>query len=153
MNFFNTKIITAKTDNLWAIADDLISDLTPKPVLVMALDFQPGSPEEAQLNKMLEACALNKSQYNIISLSEGQPAAWHQLKHALNPKIIFLLGVTPAQLGISALFALNSPNNFDECKWLPSVSLKVLSQNDQLKAQLWNNAMKPVLKENKFGLL
>ena len=153
MNLFNTKIIPAEADTLWAGVDELVSGLEPKPVLVLVLNLISGSPEEAQLHKMLEASSLTPIQYNIISLTEGQPAAWHKFKLALKPKIIFLVGVTPAQLGISALFALNSPNNFNECMWLPTVSLSVLAQNAPLKAQLWNNGMKPLLKENKFGLL
>ena len=59
-------------------------------------------------------------------------------------KIVFLIGIPAPQLGISALFHLNFPNNFDGCLWLPTLSINELAERDDVKKQLWVNGMKPV---------
>jgi hypothetical protein len=105
---------------------------------------------------MLEApntSNLKPEQYNVIGLKPGEKVAWHQLHQLLAPKIVMLIGILPAQLGISALFVLNSANSFDGCIWIPTVSLEVLGQKADLRGALWNNGMKPVLRENKYGYL
>lgn len=153
MNLFNSEIITSKHDALWADVSELVEGATSKPVLVVTNKVPPGSAEEMQLKKMMEACKLSPDQYNIITLEEGRQAAWYQLRELLDPKIIFLIGVLPAQLGISSLFKINEPNNFNDRIWLPTLSLKELEKNGALKVQLWNNGMKPIFIENKSGHL
>jgi hypothetical protein len=151
MNLFNTDIITSANDALWADVSAVVKGQSPKPVLIVTNRFEAGTPEEAQLKKMLEACGLTGEQYNVVHLADGQKAAWYQLREQLAPKAVFLIGVHPAQLGIAALFVLNQANNFDSRVWLPTVSLSELGRNDALKVQLWNNGMKPIFKEKKFG--
>lgn len=155
MNLITADIIPSINDALWEDASPLVSDHSSKPVLVITNEYEAGSPEEAQLKKMLEAaCKLNAQQYHIITLKEGQKAAWHQLKELLDPKIVFLIGIMPLQLGISALFAINYPNNFDGCIWLPTVpGVMELERNLVIKKDLWNNGMNPIFIAKKFGHL
>jgi hypothetical protein len=156
MNLYNSAIVTTKYDVLWDDISALTDNALPKPVLVIINEYKPGSNEEEQLKKMLEvekSCNLRPEQYNIIFLKEGQMAAWHQIREALDPKIILLFGILPTQLGIASLFALNAPNNFDNRVWIPTHQLSAIEQNTALKSLLWNGGMKPIFKDNRPNFL
>ena len=151
VNIIKSDIVLPQYDELWNDVDPLLNGGTPKPVLVLVNKFADSSQEPAQLQKMLDACKLSNDQYNLVQLAEGQYAAWHQLRTALNPKIIFMIGVLPAQLGISAMFQLNGPNKFSDCIWLPTLSLSALEQQADVKKHLWGNGMKPILVDKAYG--
>lgn len=150
MNIINSDIITNKYDGLWE-NPELLSNLVPRPVAVIVNDFLPGSDDEMQLNKMLQACRLDAAKYHIVRLTDAKLLAWHKLNDQLKPKIIFLIGILPVQLGISAYFRLNEVNNFDGCIWLPTLPLSELNRHDEVKKQLWTNGMKPIFVDMKFG--
>jgi hypothetical protein len=145
MNIIKSGIVSAEYDGFWDEATAVTRNLIVKPVLIIVNTYTPGSNEEAQLGKMLGACGLTNEQYNIIQLDKDQQMAWHQLREMADPKVVFLIGVMPAQLGVSVLFQLNSANNFNDRIWLPTLSLAELEQYADIKKQLWVNGMKPVL--------
>jgi len=151
MNILKTDLVDVQNDEFWEDISDLISDAVAKPTLILVKGNWEDIAEYNQLQKMLDAVKLSPEQYNIIWLKDGQKAAWHQLREKLEPKTIFLVGVMPAQLGIAALFRINQPNNFNDCVWLPTLSISELEQNPTAKGQLWNNGMKPIFVEKKFG--
>ena len=144
INIIKTGIVNPASDAFWSDISSLIHDTVPRPVLILVQAYSSGSAEELQLQKMLDACGLKKEQYNIIQLGKGQKAAWNSLREQLDPKIIFLIGVTPSQLGISVLFQANMPNNFNDRVWLPTLSISELEQQPAIKKQLWLNGMKPI---------
>ncbi len=144
MNIIKSDLVGIKYDQLWENTGDIAKDATVKPVLIIVGACEPESSEDLQLQKMLGACKLRLEQYNMIRLKEGEMAAWHRMRELLDPGIIFLIGVLPSQLGISALFNINVPNNFNEKIWLPTLSINELEQNADLKKQLWVNGMKPL---------
>jgi hypothetical protein len=147
MNIIITDTVDTKYDPLWDNLPDHISALGKKPVLVIANEPAPGNAELQQQQNIINACNLADDKYNIITLKQDELISWNHLREALDPKIIFLIGVMPAQLGVSALFGLNSLNNFDGRIWLPTVSTGELELHKELKQQLWNNGMKPLLKD------
>jgi hypothetical protein len=153
MSLIKTDIIPVKYDVFWEDISSIIKNATTKTVLVLTGEYQPDSPEEKQLMKMLEVSKLLPGQYNIVMLKKDQEVAWHKLRDSLDPKIIFLFGILPAQLGLSVALKLNEPNNFNECIWLPTLSLAELATNDPVKRQLWNEGMQPVFIAKKFGFL
>lgn len=143
MNLLKTEIVNPAFDKLW---DDVpfSRDITaPKPVLVLVCNCDEGSADDIQLKKMLDAARLNPDQYHVVRMHD-EMTAWHKLREHLQPKIVFLIGVPPVQLGVSALFAVNAPNNFDDCIWLPTASISELSKHPEAKKQLWENGMKPL---------
>jgi hypothetical protein len=150
-NIINTKIITAEYDDFWKNLTPMLSTLVPKPILIICNFFADGSAEEQQLKKMMDGSKLNAENYNILRINEGQKVAWHQVKEILNPKVIFLIGVLPTQLGISSLFKINEPNSFNDRVWLPSYSLKELDVHADVKKQLWQNGMKPIFVDKLYG--
>ena len=143
MNIIKSNLVSAAYDPLWDDVTDLVKDAAPKPVLILVHEHD-NIAAEAQLLKMLEACKLVPYQYNIVQLGKDRKAAWHKLQELLDPRIVFLVGVHPSQLGISSLFRLNAPNHFNDRVWLPTVSLSELEQRPDMKKQLWTEGMKPV---------
>ena len=144
VNIIRSEVISNKYDVLWGDVSSVTKDAGPKTVLILVNECEEQSPEDQQLRKMLDACKLTGEQYNIIRLQKDQQIAWHRLREQLEPKIVFLIGVMPLQLGISAFFKLNEPNNFGECTWLPTLDIRELDKFADVKKQLWINGMKPL---------
>ncbi len=147
----NTSIITSDQDVFWA-SFPAAEGMEPRPVLIISHDFQQGSAEEDQLNGIIRAgCKLTEDKYNVIQLKGGENAPWVQIREHLRPSVVLLFGISPSQLGISALFRLNEVNKFNQRIWVPTVSLSHLMQDKNLKGQLWNNALKPVFEGKAHG--
>ena len=152
-NIIKTDIVNNKYDVLWDDISGVVKDAATRPVLIVVNGCEQGSTEDIQLQKMLDACKLAPGQYNIIRLEKDGQVAWHRLRERLDPKIIFLIGVSPVQLGIAAFFKLNEPNNFNDRVWLPTVGINELEQHKDVKTHLWNSGMKPVFIDKKFGVI
>jgi hypothetical protein len=144
VNIIKTDIVDSKYDVFWNDISSFIKDAAPRPVLVVVNGCAEGSADSLQLRKMLDACNLLPEQYNIVRLQDNEQAAWRQLRERLEPRIVFLIGVMPAQLGISAFFILHVPNHFNDRIWLPTVAIAELEKHADVKKQLWTNGMKPV---------
>jgi len=148
VNIIRSEVISNKYDVLWEDLSSITEGMQPKTVLILVSECEKDSVEDQQLLKMLGACKLTDEQYNIIRLQKDQQIAWHRLREKLEPKIVFLIGVMPVQLGISAFFKLNEPNNFGDCTWLPTLSIHELEQFAEVKKQLWISGMKPLFIDN-----
>lgn len=140
---YKSKVITTETDIFWS-EKHIVKAMQPKNVLIISKMFSDGSKESTQFNKILEACSLDPTSINLIQLTEKEQIAWQHLKQHCEPAVIILFGIHPKNLGISALFRLNSINNFDNVKWIPTLSLSELEQKPEVKKTLWQNALKPV---------
>ena len=147
MNIIQSDLVSSK----WEAISNVVQTADPKPVLIWVNTYDETGAEEAQLIKMLEACKLDPGQYSIIQLQKGQQTAWHRLREMTDPKIVFLIGILPSQLGISSLFRLNGPNHFNDRVWLPTLSLKELEERPDIKKQLWIEGMKPILSDKSYG--
>ncbi len=144
INIIKTDIVANKHDVFWEDISSFIDNASPRPVLIIVNDCEQGSAENLQLQKMLDACRLQPEQFNIIRLQKDDQVAWHQLRERLDPNIIFLIGIMPIQLGISAFFRLNAPNSFNDRIWLPTLDIAELEKHADIKKQLWINGIKPV---------
>jgi hypothetical protein len=152
VNIINTDVVSSSYDQLWEDISPVIKDATVKQVLIIINNCEAESAEDQQLSKMLDACNLRPEQYNIVRLPAGGSIAWHQLRERLDPQVVFLIGVMPAQLGISAFFRLNEANNFNERIWLPTLDIAELEKHPDAKKQLWLNGMKPIFVDNPLPL-
>ena len=151
MNIINTDIVSSTQDVFWDKVSQ-IDGLEQRPVLIVSSEYGQGSKEEEQLLGILKSgCRLLDEQYNIIQLKEDEKAGWHQLREQLAPRVVLLLNILPAHLGVAALLRLNEINRFDNCYWIPTVSLAQLMQDVTIKGQLWNNALKPLFVEKLHG--
>jgi len=150
MNIIKSDLVSAAHDVMWDDISGVVKDAGKRPVLILVQTYQAGGNEATLLSKMLEKAELQPEKYNIIQLDKDKIVAWHQLRERLNPDIIFLIGVAPAQLGISSLFMLNVPNHFNDRAWLPTFSLAELEQRPDVRKQLWNDGMKPLFVDSTF---
>lgn len=151
MNIINTDIVTAEHDILWDDATAYLQHKQPAPVLVLSEPLIAGSAEEQQLHRMMEACKLSNSQYNIVYIPATAQVAWHKLRHTLQPRVVMLLGLAPKILGISALMKYCAVNHFDETYWLPGPSMAAMASQQDLKGQYWNIALKPMFILGTYG--
>ncbi|MEI8279985.1 MAG: hypothetical protein WCG87_09495 [Bacteroidota bacterium] len=152
-DIISSKVVHAEWDTFWDDMPDSDSPLSPKTVLVLSTPFVSGTNEESQLQKMLQACKLTNEQYNVIQIDTTQNIAWYKMRLALTPQLVLLLGVIPQQLGITAMFRFNEPNTFNDCLVIPTLSLSELEKLPEAKKQLWNQALKPILVDNTYGIM
>lgn len=145
-SILNTDIIKTSEDIFWNELPDGSNTNRETILIVLSKPVMAGSAEEIQLQKMMQACQLDGNQYHLIQIE--QPIAWHKLRDTLKPKAVLLLGIHPRELGISAIFHLYAPNNFDGCVWIPSIPLHELEQQPEAKKQLWLHGLKPVFVDN-----
>lgn len=151
MNLIKTDIISSREDAFWEQPAAALY-LEPRPVLVLTSDLTPGSGEEEQLRGILSSgCRLLTEQYHVIEAGPNDRMAWHKLREQLQPRVVLLFNVSPQQLGVSALFRLNDVNNFDDARWVPSFPLSRIMQDTAVKGELWNNALKPLFVDKKYG--
>ena len=151
MQIINTDIIKDTQDVFWD-KPLALRELPESKVLVITGKYQHGGKEEEQLLGILRSgCRLSGDQYNIIQLMDNEQIAWHYLKEQLKPRVVLLFGVMPSALGVAALFRLNDINNFDNCFWVPSVTLGQLIEDVTYKSQLWGNALKPLFADKQYG--
>ncbi len=151
MNIIASDILKSDNDVFWTELPVEISTLKPRPVLVLARKMEEGGTEFIQLQKMLSAAKLSADQYNIVMMEAGQHVAWYRLREALQPAVVFIIGILPTQLGVSSLFQLHEPNRFDDTVWLPSVGISELEEHPALKKHLWTEGMKPIFIDMKYG--
>ncbi|MGN6568978.1 MAG: hypothetical protein ACTHJ0_13545 [Flavipsychrobacter sp.] len=149
-NIINTNIVKQDWDSFWQELKDPGNSVTKK-VLIISSPFASNSAEDMQLQKMLQACKLSTEDYNLFQIPDNQNFAWHKLREHFKPKMILLLGISPQDLGISALFKFNEACLFNDVLWLATVSLSAMEQQPDLKVQLWNSGLKPIFVEKKYS--
>lgn len=142
-NIFKTKLVNKGSDVFWSENQDF-GEVQPKATLIITTPLTESSNESIQLGKILSACTLDSNSYNHLQLTENEQIAWHKIKQAYQPKTIILFGIHPNELGVLALFRLNDINNFDNVKWIPTLSLEKLEQTPEAKKLLWQDALKPL---------
>jgi hypothetical protein len=148
LNIIKSKVVSSDWDAFWQ-QHTAIEELE-KNTVVLSTPYQAGSQEQMQLFKMLGACNLYPEDFHIIHIKEGEQIAWHQLRDKIKPKQVIICGIMPVRLGISAMFRFNEPNRFNDCIFIPTLSLPELEKNPEAKKQLWLNALKPVYIDKQF---
>jgi len=150
VDIIKTDIVSSDWDVFW----EDISAVIPNPVAsAEVLVIANAASDNDRLMKMMEVCKLMPGTYNLLKLTTEQKVAWHQLRDTLNPKVLFLIDVTPAQLGVSAMFFQHEPNSFNDRTWLITVSVAEIDQNPELKKFLWSSGMKPIFVDKTVGEL
>ncbi|PZF71154.1 hypothetical protein [Taibaiella soli] len=150
-DIINTDIISETTNAYWEDISPLVNGRAPKDTLVLTTPYDPGSPTESQMLKIMQACQLQSDQFNILSLSENQLVAWHQLRDYLKPKNVILFGITAEQLGIAIHFMPHQVNRFNDCSWIPTLTIEQLEMYPDIKKHFWNYGLKPVFIDKIYG--
>ncbi len=140
LSIISSEIISDKFDHYWNHINDLSQSNGVK-LLVITSAFN-NLQEEQQLQKIIQACQLTENESCTLTIDKS--VAWHKIREAVHPQVVLLLGVHPYELGISALFHVLAPNNFDGCLWLVAPSLSEMEKYNDVKKQLWTNGLKPI---------
>ena len=148
VDIISTDIVSDSWDVFW----EDISAVIPNPVTnADVLVIANAASDNDRLMAMMTVCKLTPGTYNLVKLATEQKVAWHQLRDKLNPKVLFLIDIAPAQLGVSAMFFPHEPNNFNDRTWLVTASVAEIDQNNDLKKFLWSNGMKPIFVDKTVG--
>ncbi|MBA3829118.1 MAG: hypothetical protein H0X33_09300 [Taibaiella sp.] len=150
-DIISTLLIPAACDDYWETISETAA-MTPKSILVLTAPLVENSAEQKQVQNIINACKLNADEYNILYLSEGWQIAWHKIRDTLGIKIVLLIGILPAQLGVTVLLKLNEYNHYNGCLWIPALSATEMEKKPEMKAQLWNNALKPVFADKSVAV-
>lgn len=133
--FSNNKIIKCKDNAEKNISEELLTIRT----LVLLQRPQDETAEMAQLEKILAACTLQKSDYKVIYRHHS----WSDYRQYANIREVLLFGITESDLNISIQFNENQINKFDERIWIKTASISEMTHNQSIKNALWQNALKP----------
>jgi len=133
--FTGNKIIIDKNNAQKNISEELLTAGTL--ILVRESDLQPET--EAQLNRILAACKLQKGMYKV----ETAPYPWQLYRGYEQIREVLLFGVTEKDLNIEVQFAENQINKFDGRVFIKSAGISQIAGNQEIKNALWQNALKP----------
>lgn len=143
MLLLRSKIVPATQDAFWQPLPERWLSLSPARLLVITSPYQPESIEATTLSKLIQACGITEGVDGHILMFEESSIAWHLLKAHFSPAHVLMFGILPAQLGISALFALNAANRFDGSIFIPTIAPLSFSQDAGTKKLLWESVLKP----------
>lgn len=150
-NIISSKIISSEWNDFWSEVKLPENINTGAKTLLLSTYFTAGGAEDTQLKKMMQACQLAETDYNVVQAEEGKVLPWHQLRSSLNPDYIVLLGITPNQLGIAAIFNFFYPTRFNDRIFIAAPSLQELEKQPDTKKQLWANGLKPAFVDKVYG--
>lgn len=148
-DIINSQIISSIWDVFWTSTSSEAERFSPRNVLVIATPFTAGSAEETQLKKMLQACNLKEDDFNVLQFDTE--IAWHLLRDKLQVKTIILLGILPAQLGVSVQLMPHQVSRFNGANWILTGTLQELMQHPDIKSHVWNYGLKPVFIDKVYG--
>jgi archaellum biogenesis ATPase FlaH len=133
--FTGNKVIKANDSFKKNISEQLLTIRT----LVFIAAHKQEIEENVQLGKILSACRLSQEDYFIVrELSD-----WHTFRENEQIREVLLFGVKESDLDITIQFTENQINKFDDRIWIKTKSISELISNQQLKNDLWQNALKP----------
>jgi hypothetical protein len=111
--------------------------------VLVVLDHAPGDAQDReQLAKIMQACGLTEKSYLIVATD----SPWLRYRHLDQLKTVLLFGIKEADWGINIVLPYHKTIKFDNRTWIKTVSIRELAGNQQTKAELWNNALKPHFK-------
>jgi hypothetical protein len=149
-SIISSDIISNREDIFWNEVTEIPEMVSGMSLLILSKP-NTNPQDEIQLNKILQACQLKSEQYYTLYIDK--PVAWHKLKEKLQPKVVLLFGIHPYELGVSALFHIFTPNHFDDCLWIPSLSIADMEMQPDTKKQLWVRALKPIFVDKTIGTI
>lgn len=107
-------------------------------LIVVSNDAYPYLPDTELefLSNILSACRLSIADVAIVNFHH-YPQPYTELLKQFNSKQVLLMGVTPQQVDLPFNFPHFQLQNFDQRTYLCAMPLGPISQNRDLKMQLW----------------
>lgn len=91
------------------------------------------------LTNILSACHLSLADVAIINWLNKETAS---IASELNSKNVLLFGISPLQFGLPINFPYFQIQNFDKTDYLTAPALSVISNDVQIKKELWSSLKK-----------
>jgi len=133
--FGNNKLIGNKNNIEKNISEELLTERT----LVLVSPPKNEVDEMVQLGKILAACKLQQHEYKIDILTKN----WSFYRNSENIKEVLLFGISENELNIDIQIPTNQAIKFDGRIWIKTLSISEMANNQQIKNELWQNALKP----------
>lgn len=133
--FHNNKLIDNKNNIEKNISEELLTIRT----LVLIAPLKNEIEELSQLTKVLSACKLQQEDYKISLLTN----AWSYYRNQESIKEVLLFGITETDLNIGIQMNDNQIIKFDNRIWVKTSSISEMINSQQIKNNLWQNALKP----------
>ncbi len=133
--FHNNKLIENKNNIEKNISEELLT------IRTLILIAQPNNETEelVQLGKILSACKLQQNDYKISYLTND----WSFYRNNDSIKEILLFGISEIDLNLAIQMPVNQIIKFDNRIWVKTLSIAEMANNQQIKNDLWQNALKP----------
>ena len=147
IELFKKPLIPASVDAAWTDKILSISSLASAPMLVLARPYEAGSKEEATLVNMLKACGFAADAASVLQVNEADEFAWSRIRAVAQPTYALLLGVPPAQLGISARLQANMAAEFAGVTFIWTSTLQHLAATEAARKALWVEVLQPLFKK------
>jgi hypothetical protein len=133
--FSNNKLIENKNNIEKNISEGLLTFRT----LVLIAPLNNETEELNQLAKILSACKLQQEDYKISPLTNE----WSFYRNHQSIKEVLLFGITETDLNICIQMTENQIIKFDSRVWIKTSSISEMINSQQIKNNLWQNALKP----------
>ena len=133
--FNNSKLIANKNNIEKNISEELLTFRT----LIFTAAPKNETEEMLQLGKILSACKLQQNEYIITQLTND----WAFYRNNESIKEVLLFGVSEKELNIAIQIPINQSIKFDNRIWVKTMSIYEMANNQQIKNDLWQNALKP----------
>lgn len=150
-DILNTPVLPAHYDDFWTDEQHLLDGLEPKETLFITQPFEDSDATAAKLQAIIKACNLAEDHYHILKLTVQTNIAWHLLRDKLQPKYIVMLGIEPEQLALSVQFMPHQVSRFDNCAFIPTLSVEQLDVYPDIKKHFWSYGLKPVFVDKVYG--
>ncbi|MBS1614563.1 MAG: hypothetical protein JST06_00415 [Bacteroidetes bacterium] len=144
MQLISVPVIPSLTDVQWKRL--IPAGLSTKKLLVISTPFPTESTEASTLSRMMIACKLEADDYTLLLFETESPFSWAALKSSGLPPVVLLLGVSPVDLSIRALFQVGIVQDFSGVKLILAPSLRALEHDLEAKKRLWGGGLKPALR-------
>lgn len=133
--FNNNKLIENRNNIEKNISEELLTFRT----LILISASKNETEELVQLGKILSACKLQQHEYKISYLTND----WIFYRTNEDIKEVLLFGISEKELNLSIQIPVNQVIKFDERIWVKTISISEMTNNQQIKNDLWQNALKP----------
>jgi hypothetical protein len=133
--FHNNKLIGNKNNVEKNISEGLLTFRT----LVLIAPTKNESEELNQLQKILSACKLQQSEFSIAPLTHD----WAYYRNNASIREVLLFGISENDLNICIQLPENQAIKFDNRVWIKTASIAEMMNNQQIKNDFWQNALKP----------
>ena len=137
--FENEKIIIA-SESKYSLD---LSALEDKKVLIFMLPNQNQAENESNILKIFNACGF----FNNEILISQELIPWSEILKSKNIKEIFLFGIAPKDIAIHYNIFPYSFMPINNRMLVLADAIKVIMNNQQLKADFWNKCLKPYYKK------